>query len=190
MRSLSTERLRRPPIRAILLQLLIFYVFLLVCQVFLTSLVHFYVKKRVLEKIGDVFYKLQDEQQKWLLICEYLLALHKSLPDFYPTVSSSLKVIEESLKIYLLKYRIFVNNREGGFRAIFDKDGKLRINHRTNMDSRHIDAFENGYYFMTDRRNRLQHAQIKSETITKKDAENVLTEVYNILMNFYEADLL
>ena len=120
----------------------------------------------------------------------YLLVLHKDLPDFYPTISSSLKVIEESLKICLLKYGIFVNNREGGFRAIFDKDGKLRRNHRTNMDSRHIDAFELGYHFMTDERNRLQHAQIKSETISKKDAENVLTEVYNVIKEFYEAGLL
>ena len=147
-------------------------------------------KERVLEKIGNAFHGLQREQQNWLLICEYLVALHKDLPDFYPTISSSLKVVEGILKIYLLNYRIIVNSRKDGFKAVFDKDGKLRENYRKSMNNKQIDAFERGYNFMIDKRNFLQHAEIKSAMITKKDAENILAEVYNVIEKFYEAGLL
>lgn len=58
------------------------------------------------------------------------------------------------------------------------------------MNNKHVDAFEKGYNFMTDKRNLLQHAEIKSAIITKEDAENILAEVYNVVKKFYEAGLL
>jgi len=149
--------------------------------------------KEIKRNIGDVYHKLNDREQWWLQMSVYLLGLHKDLPDFYPTISSSLKLVEGCLKRVLFsKFQIYVPRGRKGFGVAFDSDGNFRTEKtRRQPTSRQKIILERCYKFIADKRNEFQHADIvNSSIVDRSKAEAIIVEVYDIVTELYKAGLL
>ncbi|WP_185954295.1 type II toxin-antitoxin system RnlA family toxin [Balnearium lithotrophicum] len=152
------------------------------------------VEKEVTKQLGNAYHNLDDQEKRWLKTSVYMTTLHKDLPDFYPSISCSLKAVEGILKRIFVKKCIFsALDKNKKFTQFRNENGKyvLKEEFCNSFTDSQVQAIEKTYQFIVDRRHKLQHAEFKwSIFLNREDAESILNEVYEVIKNLNQVGLL
>lgn len=151
------------------------------------------ITKQLEEKLGEFYSDVKimiDPERKWLKTSFYLLYFEKDLPEYYPVVAGSIKVIEGILRRLLLKKygnKAFKQHTKAFQHFEFDKhENKFKLKNRyipDFKDKNHIVLIENLYNFIYNTRNKYAHNMgIFPYTIESRgDAEMILNDVVELI---------
>ncbi len=156
---------------------------------------------KALENEIGIHYKddkfLKDTERKWLKVSYYLLKFEKDLPDYYPSISASLKVIEGILRRIIINHcglSSSIFNPKSKSILIFDFNQseqkwelKRSFYSSFNNDNQKIAFIENLYNFLKVVRNRLFHnfgIPEHSALPFFQEAEEIFKEIIELLKTF------
>ncbi len=152
------------------------------------------------KEIGAVYNDtsaLQNEERTWLKVSFYLLKLDINLPEYYPAVAGSIKVIEGILTRILLNkcgYKSFNISKSGnivGF-SQFTGNCKLGGKYKKNFNFAQCNLIENLYVFIRDKRHELSHNRgINPKIIQNKtEAEDIFKKIIDLIKNLNNQNML
>ena len=133
---------------------------------------------------------VNDSERKWLKTSYFLLHLKIDLPEYYPVVAGSIKVVEGMLRrILLTKYGIHAFKRKTKAFQHFEYDEdenryKLIDKYRSDFkDINHIHLIEDLYNFIDRIRNKYSHNMGSFPYVieTKEKAEEIFYEVIDLI---------
>jgi len=151
------------------------------------------------KEIGDHYKNdkfLKETERKWLKVSYYLLKFERNLPDYYPSISASLKVIEGVLR------RILINRF--GWQGPFNPKSKailafdfneqqqkweLKSEYKNKFNPQQITLMEDLYYFFKHTRNLFSHNEgipDISALSTIKQAQEIFDEIIGLLKRLKE----
>ncbi len=133
---------------------------------------------------------LEDAEKKWLKTSLFLLNLTKNLPEYYPVIAGSIKIIEGLLRRILIKrYGL-----QGAFKAkskafkhfCYNKTENkytFKDEYADDFDLPHKEYIEELYNFIIGCRNKYMHDQGYSPYVieTREEAENIFNEVVRLI---------
>jgi len=156
------------------------------------------------KEIGDHYSDskvINDSERKWLKTSYFLLHLKVNLPEYYPVVAGSIKIIEGILRRVLLrKYSIYAFKPKTKAFKHFERDEsnnryKLKNEYRPDFEEEnHIVFVEELYNFIDTIRNRYSHNMGTSPYVidSKEKAEEIFKQVLDLIKKagLYKEDLL
>jgi len=156
------------------------------------------------KEIGDCYLDnriINDPERKWLKTSYFLLHLKVNLPEYYPVVAGSIKIVEGILRRILLK-KYGINAFKPRTKAFqhFERDEsnnryKLIDSYKSDFPNQnHILFTEELYNFINTVRNRYSHIMRISPYIigNKEEAEKIFKQVLDLIREagLYKKDLL
>ncbi len=158
------------------------------------------VDKGLERNIGSHYYNenfIKETERKWLKVSYYLLKFERDMPDYYPSISASLKVIEGILNRIILTHCGWTAfHRRSKAILIFEFDDnsdewRLKKAYQSNFRNRtQIALIEDFYKFYKKVRNKYSHNFILPEHSALSDleeAEQIFLEVQKLLKRLPEA---
>lgn len=149
-------------------------------------------EKQLQDKIGDIYNDskiLQPPEKKWLKTSFILVNLNIDLPEYYPAIAGSLKVIEGLLRRILLQKcgLASFHRKTGGFEQFnyneSQKIWELKPCYKKSFSSEFASYTEKLFNFYKLERNKLQHNPGVSprEVESKDEARRIFEEILNLL---------
>lgn len=149
-------------------------------------------EEKLKEKIGDAYGNstiLRDYEIKWLKTSLFLIELHIDLPEYYPCISSAIKVVEGMLMRICtnkLGWGSFDKGRFAQFEPSPAGGGlmKLKEEHKPRLkDTSAIDYLERLYSFMNSKRHPYSHNRGATAALitTKQAARAIFEELTSLL---------
>lgn len=144
------------------------------------------------EKIGDIYGNqkiIKAFEVKWLKTSLFLLELNLELPEYYPAISSAIKVIEGILKrICIMKFGYSSFNR-GNFDQFEENPAvsgtmKLKQCYASQLKNNDITKYiEDLYQFIRSKRHPYTHnpGLVPAELNKKESAEQIFEEVISLI---------
>jgi len=150
-------------------------------------------EKQLKEQLGPLYEDnrvLQDAERKWLKTSLFLLHLTKDLPEYYPVVAGSIKIIEGLLRRILIKRYGFqgaFKEKSKAFKHFhYNKtEGKyvLKDEYMNDFDPHYKAYIEDLYNFIMGCRHKYMHDQGYYPYVieTREEAENIFNEVVRLI---------
>ncbi len=145
------------------------------------------------DRLGDLYDDpkiISLHEKKWLKTSFYLYLFIKEMPEYYPVIAGSLKIIEGILRrILIKKYGLKNAFKEGTksfkhFRKIDENTYVMKEEYKRDFTNpHHIFYIESLYNFIKRRRDKLMHNLGHFPFVVEKreDAKNILDEVIDLI---------